>query len=277
MDRIRALRAQDGAAKRDAVARRRALAAPFLNEPALIDEKSGIGTLDLSQQAIFREVSEEAQSIAGRRGALLRRKAGLHYLLGGADFDADSAALSLAFSPLLLRPVCRYLAAVPILFDIRMTRATATAKLEGTQLFHFDPADATQVKVFIYLTPTDARSGPFTALPAQHSARVAEVFGHTSAKLTDDQVADVVGPGRECAFVGPAGTATLCDTARCLHFGGRVATGHPPRELLMLHYVLPTSSFFLRAQAAGAEPRRMSHLAARDEPIWDAFIGVAEV
>jgi hypothetical protein len=277
LTRLHALRAREGADKRGVIARRRALGRPYLDGPALIDTATGIGSLELSQLDLFLQVRAEAYAMAERRSTSLRNKAGLQYLLGGSDFGASSAALSLAFSSLLLGPVCCYLGALPILFDIRMTRANPTAKLEGSQLFHLDLADATQVKVFIYLTPTDARSGPFTALPAELSARVVEAVGYVRGHVSDEQVAALVGPGRERAFVGRAGTAVLCDTARCLHFGGRVAARHAPRELLMFHYVLPTSVFFLKAQADGIEPRRMSHLAARDDATWNALIGVAEV
>ena len=176
----------------------------------------------------------------------------------------------------MLGPVIRYLGLLPILFNIFVTRAGAAEFLDGsTHQFHLDPEDATTVKVFIHLSDVDPDCGPFHALPADLSARTLEATGYGRGRLADEAVAAVVGPGAAVPSLGPAGFATWCDTTRCLHFGGRPrAGGKPPRDMLLLHYLSPTSNWYPLPGEAAEPPNRMSRLQPKaGDDAWNAFIG----
>jgi hypothetical protein len=98
------------------------------------------------------------------------------------------------------------------------------------------------VKVFVYCSDVDPGSGPLTLLPADDSLRVRRSVGYQyRQRLTDEQVAGVVGTGREVPILGPAGTAVFVDTSRCFHYGSRVAADAPPRLVTMIQYQTPFS------------------------------------
>jgi hypothetical protein len=102
----------------------------------------------------------------------------------------------------------------------------------------------------------DEQSGPLTVLPADDSQRVRRALGYLyRQRLTDAQVASVVGTGRERPILGPAGTTVLVDTSRCFHYGSRVGPGAIPRLVTMIQYQTPYS-FMLPAGAQTSLPFR---------------------
>ena len=208
--------------------------------------------------------------IAKGGGVLVRSKGSLDYLTKTAEYDDHLAAVRFAWSPEVLAQIVRYFGMLPILNDIFITRASAKELLCNTShLFHADNAvDVTQMKILIHLTDVDEECGPFHPLPAHLSDAVKE-RRTTQNTHPGRRGAEIVGAGRAVPSIGPAGTFTYCDTTRSLHFGGRpAAPGKPIRELLFIHYVLPTSRFAAGETKGGL---RLSRRA--DDPIWNAFIG----
>ncbi len=271
-----ALHAQTAALKAEAMAARRRLAERFTG-PGPIDRDAGYGALTLEG---FEAVREEAYGlIAARDGSAHRGKGSVDYLLNGTDFAPDGAAMRLAQSDEVLGPVCRYLGAFPILLQIDATRAGAADFLPGTtHMFHVDPADVTQVKVFVHLSQVDEDCGPFTALRADLSEQVMAALDYRGGRVTDETIEEIAGPGGTWSSIGPPGTAALCDTTRCFHYGGRPAgAGKPKRDLLILHYVLPTSFVLPRFEGDGKRPRLMPQLRPTGEESWDALIGARHV
>jgi hypothetical protein len=156
---------------------------------------------------------------------------------------ADSAVIRFALRDDVLAAVSRYLGVVPRLGAISVFFSdTVEGTPKSSQLHHCDGDDVTQVKVFIYCSDVDKASGPLTVLGAENSARVRRVTRYQyRQRLTDDQVAAVLGPNRAQAILGPSGTAAFVDTSRCFHFGSRVAPGAPPRLVTMIQYQTPYS------------------------------------
>jgi hypothetical protein len=96
--------------------------------------------------------------------------------------------------------------------------------------------------VFVYCSEVDRKSGPLTILPADESERVRRAVGYQyRQRLTDQQVAGVVGERREVPILGPCGTLVFVDTSRCFHYGSRVASDAPPRLVTMIQYQTPYS------------------------------------
>jgi hypothetical protein len=116
----------------------------------------------------------------------------------------------------------------------------------------------TQVKIFVYCSDVDAGSGPLTVLDAASSGRVRKAVGYQfRQRLTDQQVADVLGPGADRPILGPSGTAAFLDTSRCFHYGSRVAPDAPARLVTMIQYQTPYSFMLPRSERASLPFRRL--------------------
>ena len=171
-----------------------------------------------------------------------------------ATITLDSAVMRFALREDVLNAVSRYLGVVPFLSTISVLFSDV---VEGaptsSQLHHCDGDDVTQVKVFVYCSDVDPRSGPLTLLPADDSQRVRRSVGyHYRQRLTDEQVAGVVGSGREVPILGPSGTSVFVDTSRCFHYGSRVAAEAPPRLVTMIQ--VPDALLVHGADARAAGP-----------------------
>ena len=162
-------------------------------------------------------------------------------VLDRKTLTADSAVIRFALRDDVLGAVSRYLGVVPRLGAISVFFSdTVEGTPKSSQLHHCDGDDVTQIKVFIYCSDVDVSSGPLTVLGADRSARVRRATRYQyRQRLTDDQVAAVLGPNQEHAILGPSGTAAFVDTSRCFHFGSRVAPGAPPRLVTMIQYQTP--------------------------------------
>jgi len=168
-----------------------------------------------------------------------------------SELTPASATVRFALRGDVIAAVSRYLGIVPRLGAISILHSdTVKTPPKSSQLHHCDGDDVTQVKVFVYCTDVDRRSGPLTVLSAEHSAKVRKAAGYTYRdRLTDAQVEAVLGPGTDHPILGPAGTAAFVDTSRCFHFGSRVEESAPPRLVTMIQYQTPYA--FVKPEQAG--------------------------
>lgn len=105
------------------------------------------------------------------------------------------------------------------------------------QTFHRDLDDWRFVKVFIYLTDVDARSGPHIYVRGSHEAPFgARAEAYDEAELRARYGADAIAP-----IMGPRGTSFIADTAG-VHRGG--TPEDRPRLILQIQYsLLPVYAF----------------------------------
>ncbi len=240
--------------KQAAILQRERLAEQYLGEKVslaqyptygMIDNQKGILKTSIQQNPEFTSALREAQDYIKMRDDLdLPSKGSLDFIASSKkDFHRNSPIVNLAVSPVLLVPIIKYLGMLPILFSIDISRANKREILDySSHLYHLDPEDVTQVKVFIYINDVDENTGPFTALPANISAVVTRHYDYRRERLTDESVYEIAGDGKELSCTGEKGTAIFCDTTKCLHFGGR--TVDKTRYMLTLMYILPTSTWF---------------------------------
>ncbi len=186
-----------------------------------------------------------------------RRKRFLVNVLDANTLTSESPVVRFALRDDVLAAVARYLGVVPFLGAISVFHSdTVDAAPTSSQLHHCDGDDVTQIKIFIYCSDVDERSGPLTVLSAASSDRLRRSTAYQyRQRLTDQQVTDVLGAGREVPILGPAGTAAWVDTSRCFHFGSRVAPDAPPRLVTMIQYQTPYS-FMLPTSAQASLPFR---------------------
>lgn len=280
----RAYHQRVAALKADMIEERRRLGQAYLAEHAdwdartggLVSQASGMGAYDYRGLAEAQATLAECHAlIAARGGENLPSKGSVDFIASaaGRDIGPESATVAFALHPAMLCPVIRYLGVLPILFAVGINRARAEVLLtKSSHMFHLDPEDTTQLKAFMYLVDVDQDTRPFHALPADLSAQVLERTGYCTGRLPDEAVAEIVGPDRAVPALGPAGTVTFCDTNRCFHFGGR--PGLRDREMLVLHYALPTSTWFPACEGDG-ERRNLTPLLRPDSraPYWNALVG----
>lgn len=107
----------------------------------------------------------------------------------------------------------------------------------GTQVPHFDSGDPKHVKLFCYLTPVGVRDGPLTLW----SAAVSAVHATGKARVEEIKLNGLQG----VQVVGPAQTAAIVDTTRCIHYGSRTLGGH--RVALVIHYCTDARRYSMRA------------------------------
>jgi hypothetical protein len=155
-------------------------------------------------------------------------------VLWGQDACAHPELLEFALSPAVLQTVSKYLAAVPILLDLRLLWTQENETEMRSQQFHFDTEDASQVKVFLHVTDVDEETGPFTLIPAAASERVARSIGYEAGRIDDAALAACGAGGDAKAMTGPAESGFFVDTARCLHFGSR--RNRNQRIVLLAHF-----------------------------------------
>ncbi len=165
--------------------------------PGQFEETSGI--VDDARATLARY--DQASPPDGKH-----RKRFLVNVLEPSTLVPSSPVVRFALREDVLAAVCRYLRAVPFLTAINVFHSdTVDGDLTSSQLHHCDGDDVTQVKVFVYCSDVDDRSGPLTVLDATSSGRVRRVapVGH------DDSVPDAVfvhaaelGPG--LAAISPA-------------------------------------------------------------------------
>ncbi|MBW4620699.1 MAG: hypothetical protein KME17_15255 [Cyanosarcina radialis HA8281-LM2] len=210
-----------------------------------IDRDRGIAISALNGYPLFEAALLEAREKIDRRAKdKLLSKGSLDFVASSKkDFGSDSALAKLAIDPNLLVPITRYFGVLPILLGFDINRASSQEILDwSSHLYHLDPEDTTQIKVFIYLTDVDEGMGPFTALPADLSKVVAKRFNYKRQRLKDEDVYRAIGYGHQKVCLGATGTTIFCDTNRCFHYGGRIENRE--RYVLTIYYGLPTSTWF---------------------------------
>jgi hypothetical protein len=174
------------------------------------------------------------------------------YLVGGMvdrkSVGLDSPYLRFALSEEVLDSVAAYLGVVPVLFDFDVWYTLPSEhELKGSQKWHLDHDDLTQVKVWVYCSDVEPETGPLTALDAGRSTQLAEKVGYDMGeayRVPDEDVAAYEVAGEIEQLTGPKGTVYFVDTSRCFHMGGRLDTGATPRRTTHFQYVTPYSFTF---------------------------------
>ncbi len=127
----------------------------------------------------------------------------------------------------LLRMISAYLGSVPVLASARLwwSPASAVSTPTASQRYHSDHEDTTQVKLVVYIEDVAEEHGPFTLLRPDVSDRIRDALGTRRGRIDDAQVARFEGGDQPVVLTGPAGTAALVDSSRCLHYGSRSSGG----------------------------------------------------
>jgi hypothetical protein len=160
----------------------------------------------------------------------------LRNALNDDDLKANPQLVDFALSDPLFSIVTNYFGVIPTLNRVDLVHSIARDNADGhisSQVFHQDHEGVRQAKVFLNIFDVGDEHGPFTWYPTSDSDRIltairrqrrqagAAQVGHYG---DEEVIAQAGHPPRQ--LKGPAGSAVVVDTSRCLHAGSRVSRGH---------------------------------------------------
>jgi hypothetical protein len=192
-------------------------------------------------------VSDTVQGLEG--DGELRRREGKDYLVRkydtGGILGLDNPWLSACISRRLLDIANEYLQLWSKLEYIDLWYSLPvgqSAERKASQIWHRDFDDSHLLKVFLYLSDVDERSGPFEYVPGSHpEGRLAGVHPWAPmgvGRISDKELAKYVETGDVRTFTAPRGTLIFCNTSG-LHRGGFAEAN--PRVLAAVTYCSPAS------------------------------------
>lgn len=199
----------------------------------------------------FDEAGEGAEAarllLATSEDALQKRRQNpgskqfLVNLLPPEQIGGEHPLMRLALRTDLLESVIAYMGTVPILRSVQVFYSGWVEREPiSSQLYHCDADDVRQLKIFLLCSEVCRANGPLTILDASSSERVRRATGYAyKDRLSDADVANVLGEPKPVELVGTPGTMCLVDTSRCFHYGSRVEPGAAPRLVAMVQYLSP--------------------------------------
>ena len=155
------------------------------------------------------------------------------------DFKKKSEIFQLAKSESILKVVSEYLGIFPILTNINIyyTPTNSAQKIEGSQLFHLDHEDFSQIKCFIYCNDVGQESGPLMIYPKKDSVKLQKKINY---KPNQDQKRikdDLLDSQKINTINSIKGTMILADTSNCFHAGAR--SMKKSRLMIAFQYLTP--------------------------------------
>ena len=144
-----------------------------------------------------------------------------------------------------------------------------SAAMDGaSRLFHLDPEDFTQVRMFLNVIDIRREQGPLTFLPADVSDTALARLWRDDRKnrarkpelrrWTDEEILTRAGMSPCIELVGPSGSGAFVDTSRCAHFGSRMKPGTHhlvfQAQFLRYHFPFATATNRFDRGRAGRDP-----------------------
>jgi hypothetical protein len=179
--------------------------------------------------------------------------------LVNGQFPTDHPFVRYAMQPAILSILAKHMGTLPQLSDVLLTlsRPMTDEKLTYSQLWHHDHDDKRVCKLFIYLTDVrNTADGPFTFLDSKASAPFRNTL---KSHMADDAVLAKAGPQAVREMIAPQLTSFIVDTAKCLHMGSRIKSGHsrllytatffPPPRI----YPEPPARFYAKGELSALE------------------------
>ncbi len=218
------------------------------------------GIVRLCQQ-IYDEkrdrVKEPAKSSTKHKGYLIE-------LLSDQDLVRYPQLVDFCVSRPVVETVTRYLGTLPVLRRVGLWLSFPAPADGASRLFHLDPEDFTQVRMFLNVIDISRPQGPLTFLPADVSENVLaqlwrdeKTSGMRKPELrrwTDQEIFARSGSSQCVELAGPAGFGAFVDTSRCAHLGSRMEPGaiHLVFQAQFLRYHFPFATAANRIDPARA-------------------------
>ncbi len=184
--------------------------------------------------ALCRQIyfDEKRGRVKAPQKSTSKHKGYLIELLTDEDLVRYPQLVDFCLSRPVVDAVTRYLGTLPILRRVGLWLSFPAPVDGASRLFHLDPEDFTQVRMFLNVIDVAKPQGPLTFLPANVSEHVLQQLwrdektsGVRTPQLrrwTDQEIFTRSGSAPCVELVGPAGSGAFVDTSRCLHFGSRM-------------------------------------------------------
>jgi hypothetical protein len=149
-------------------------------------------------------------------------------------------------NPVYLDLAARYLQDEPLLTELKLLVSPVVLNKkppEGSQLWHSDFDDDTNLKIFIFLDDIDEYSGPLQAINRTKSRDLMRAWHYKHGKEGVSHNDSIVPPAESSSiqtFVGQTGSVCLIDSVACLHRGSRF----PTRERQILYATFNTRTSY---------------------------------
>lgn len=219
-----------------------AIKAVLPRAPAVMDPKIGVAKVDRGSLPYTEEVLAAIDAIWAEDRQMpqaTKKKSYLRNILNPDRIASHPMLMKFASSPEIAAIVADYLGEIPALSEIQLWISEDDSPIErGSQMYHRDTADETQVKLFFLGNDVELQSGPLHVLPREISQAASKRLRYWTRKapyyVPDPVLFDGIDPVSAIACTGEKGTAYFADTSQCFHFGSRDAK--KPRCILMLQY-----------------------------------------
>jgi len=171
------------------------------------------------------------------------------------DYTSTSAVFTLATDKSLIAKIRRYLGSDPVLHNITyMESYTDPARpLTGSQLWHRDGEDVSNLKVWFFLDDVTDADGPTHVIDASSSERIARSLDYREGERVPDAIIEGFNPAI-IKMVARAGDLKAFDSDRCFHMGSRVQS-KSRRRVLLFHYVSRFCTYFWPDWLQGQSPK----------------------
>jgi len=241
--------------------RQAALTLVAADAPVSIDRDAGFSRFGMADFDVLPRVVDLARMIyETRRGQLDverttgRKREFMEEILSDEDLRRYPEFVQFCLSTPVIQAVSGYLGTLPVLRRVGLLLSSPADTNADSRLYHLDPEDFRQVKVFVNVFDVTAENGPLTWLPGHVSDRVLEGVWRRQKQTgerrdqfrrwSDDEVAEHSSPGDLVRLTGPAGSGAFVDASRCLHFGSRIKPGAMRlvfyAQYLRYHFAYPT-------------------------------------
>jgi hypothetical protein len=217
-----------------------------------IDKDLGFNRISLDPALVAACVNDAKEHF--RHSNHLKQKNTKEYLRvlsNLSNYESSSAAFELATSENLIKPIANYLGSAPVLWTISVLHSPpqpvepghGPRQWKGSQFWHRDGEDVTNVKVWILCSDVDANNGPTFCVPRKLSDELAKKIGYREGeKVKQDEILEPFSD-EFFSLTGEAGTTFVTDTCRCFHMGSRTMDQRG-RLVLMFDYVTRRSEKF---------------------------------
>jgi hypothetical protein len=222
-------------------------------------------------------VDEKREMVKAPAKSTTKQKTYLVELLTDEDLVRYPLLVDFCLSRPVVGVVSRYLGTVPVLRRVGLWLSFPAPINGASRLFHLDPEDFRQVRMFVNVIDISKPQGPLTFLPADLSEKVltqlwrderrAGIRRPEYRRWTDEEIFARSGSAECFDLAGPEGSGVFLDTARCLHFGSRMEPGTMRlvfhAQFLPYHFAYSCSANRFDRARAGGDVMRSRLLAQR--------------
>lgn len=252
--------------------------------PLSIDRAAGFSRFGMADFDALPRVVDLARMIyETRRGQLdaeratARKREFMEEILSDEDLRRYPEFVQFCLSTPVVQAVSGYLGTLPVLRRVGLLLSSPADTNADSRLYHLDPEDFRQVKLFVNIFDVTAENGPLTWLPGDVSDAVLKGIWRRQKQTaerrdqfrrwSDDEVAEHSTPRDLVRLTGPAGSGAFVDASRCLHFGSRIQPGAMRlvfcAQYLRYHFAYPTDRNRFDGPSTAGDPLAARLLVAR--------------